>query len=103
MLLSTIFAIVVDTHFVLWNWAVITNIQHWADWIETYPSLDFSHSILAPDGFLEGYRITADGFPVVQALFEPLGVVAACTAIVNILLSRRRDADWAGQNRNTKE
>lgn len=81
---------------------MITNIQRWADWIETYPSLDFSHAISAPDGFLEGYRITADGFPVVQALLEPLGIVAACTAAVNIVMGKERNTDWAERNRIVK-
>jgi len=31
---------------------------------------------------LQGYRITADGFPIAQAVIEPFGVVLAIAGVV---------------------
>jgi hypothetical protein len=52
------------------------------DWARTF---DFNDNLVIQGGgggFLQGYRTTVDGFPIIQALFEPLGVVLACAGMV---------------------
>ncbi|KAF2187522.1 hypothetical protein K469DRAFT_685985 [Zopfia rhizophila CBS 207.26] len=101
-LLSTMFRVVVATHFVLWNWKVVTDILRWFTWIDTYPTLGPTQRITALDGFLVGYRMTVDGFPVVQAVLEPLGIVLACVATLRVMWIRRSDMDRAMQNEAAK-
>jgi hypothetical protein len=54
-----------------------------------YTPIDgFPIRIMPAPGFSEGYRTTVNGFPIAQALLEPLGVVVACAMVV--LCIRRR-------------
>lgn len=64
--------------------------DRWDAFVASYTSLNIVQSIIIPDGFLRGYRTTVNGFPVVQAVLEFLGVILACAAIVHLLRLRRR-------------
>lgn len=66
----------------MWNWKVVTNIRASVNWFDLYPTTVGISDIIIPDGFLEGYRVTVDGFLVMQVVLEPLGIVLACAAIV---------------------
>jgi hypothetical protein len=67
---------------VLNNWNVVADENRWLDWIVLFDYDDASYTYSSPgDIFLEGYRSTVTGFPVVQALFEPLGIVLAAAAM----------------------
>ena len=82
LLLSALLQAVVSLHFVLHNNGVITDIDAWYDFIAQYPrQASVFDAIVPPEGFLAGYRVTVDGFPVVWAVLWPLGVVAACAAL----------------------
>ena len=70
-------------HFVYWNWAVVTDFEPWGRFFLSYPeTTSVRDEIVPPDGFLQGYRITADGFPIAQAVIEPFGVVLAIAGVV---------------------
>jgi hypothetical protein len=45
------------------------------------------------DGYLDGYRTPVNGFPVVQALIEPLGTLVACIALAYLLLARKKSEE----------
>jgi hypothetical protein len=70
--------VVVATRFVLWNWSMVIDTQQWERWANS------------SDIFLEGYRTTADRFPIIQAVIEPLGLLLAFAAVV-ILTQANRD------------
>jgi hypothetical protein len=61
---------------------VISDFKAWADWVALYPETISFVNIVPPDGFLAGYRVTSRGFPVVQAVIEPLGIVLAGFGVV---------------------
>src|SRR5687767_14254627 len=82
LFLSTLFRVIVVTQFVLWNWSIVTDVDQWEKFIDSYPPNELPDPIVPPDSFLQGYRQTVDGFPVVQAVIEPLGVVFAAAALV---------------------
>lgn len=86
MLISTFFTLIVTAHFVFWNFGVITDSAQWFAFIFDYDQEEdpagFFPDYIPPDGFLPKYRVTADGFPVVQAVIQPLGVVVACASDV---------------------
>jgi hypothetical protein len=43
--------------------------------------------------FLEGYRTTVTGFPVIQALFEPFGTVLAAASMAIWWRKRKSNAE----------
>ena len=87
LVVSTLFRVIVAAHYVLWNWDVMTTVAEWSRFLAEYPGVsDGSWNIVAPLGFLPSYRMTVDGFAVVQAVFEPLGPVLACAVVVKLLL-----------------
>lgn len=91
LFIYSVFRTIVSTHFILHNWSVITDLGKWNAFIAQYSNLDFLKKIIIPEGFLKGYRTTVNGFPVVQAVLEFLGVIIACTAITYLLVLRRRE------------
>ncbi|KAK4211622.1 hypothetical protein QBC37DRAFT_389539 [Rhypophila decipiens] len=95
MYLSTLFALVVSAHFVHHNFGVITEAGNWFDFIlsygETEPDYYGLTDYIPPEGFLTGYRTTVDGFPVVQAVLWPLGVVLACIAAVSLVRAEAKE------------
>lgn len=91
LFIYSVFRTIVSTHFILHNWPVITDQSKWIAFIAQYPNIDFLKKIIIPEGFLKGYRTTVNGFPVVQAVLEFLGVIIACTAITYLLVLRRRE------------
>ena len=95
LLLSTILDLVVSAHYVAWNWRVIRSLTQWASFIATYESTDVLQPIVAPDGFLPAYRVAVDGFPVVRAVLEPLGIVLACACAVYVARAEAKRAKRA--------
>lgn len=95
LILTSLFRVIVATHYVLWNWSIVSDFTRWLVWADTF---EFDDNMIIQGGgggFLEGYRTTVTGFPVVQAVFEPLGVVLACLGMV--LWWKRRLANQAIQ------
>lgn len=86
LLLTTLFRLVIVVHYVFHNWKVVTDTTAWANWARSYL---FAESV-SPDGFLEGYRTTVHGFPVVQAVLEPLGVVLTCAAVIFLMRAENK-------------
>jgi len=85
MLLSTLFTLIVTAHFVSWNFGVVTDPAQWFAFIFEYEREEDGFGIpdyLPPDGFLPKYRVAVDGFLLVQAIIQPLGIVVACAAAV---------------------
>jgi len=81
--------------------------SRWLEWVETYTLNSRTALYSNGDGsFLRGYHKTANGFPIIQALFEPLGIVIAASAIVIWWRKRRayiapviethQDNQWKG-------
>ncbi|KAF2004459.1 hypothetical protein P154DRAFT_519329, partial [Amniculicola lignicola CBS 123094] len=103
LLLSTLFRVVVATAFVLPNWRVVSNTDKWVEWIveyfPNYDPLNWTPDVVPqiPEKFLEGYRLTANGFPIAQALLEPLGIVLAAAAVVYVAVVRERRANTTYQ------
>ena len=85
MLLSTLFMLIVTAYFVFWNFGVVTDTAQWYAFIFGYDQEEDGFGFpdyIPPDGFLPKYRFTVDGYPVVQAVIQPLGIVVACAAAV---------------------
>lgn len=83
LFLSTLFRVIVATHYVLWNLNIVADPQHWLAWYYTFNLNEKGYTYSrVDDGFVEGYRTTVDEFPVVQAVFEPLGVVMAAAMVI---------------------
>lgn len=92
LLLSTLFQLVVSVHYVLHNWKVISSVKAWSDFIASYPRRpSVLTPIVPPAGFLEGYRVTGNGFPVVKAVLIPFGIVVACVACTWLNKGRHKE------------
>lgn len=65
----------VDTRYVFWNWKVVTNDSRWLEWFDEV--VGNFYTVPRPDTWLHGYRVTARGFPVVEAVVEAAGKVLA--------------------------
>ncbi|KAF2871935.1 hypothetical protein BDV95DRAFT_570954 [Massariosphaeria phaeospora] len=83
LILSTLFRVIIATHYVLWNWSIFNDFSRWVDWIDTYTYDENLIPITVGTGFVEGYRTTVNGFPIVEALLQPLGIVLACAAMAH--------------------
>ena len=97
LLLTTLFRLIVVAHFVYWNWMMMTSFEQWGRFFLEYPGRDGPlDDVVPPDGFLPGYRTTAMGFPIIQAFFEPFGVILAITGVVLVGMAemgaRRKEA-----------
>lgn len=104
LLLSTLFQLVVAVHYVMHNWTVINSFLAWTKFIDAYPKrATVFQSIVPPDGFLEGYRITANGFPVAKAVLVPFGIVVACAALSWLHHGRSKKNYAAEQNGNGEQ
>ncbi|KAL2203575.1 hypothetical protein CC79DRAFT_1371626 [Sarocladium strictum] len=91
LLLSTLFRIIISAHWMLPNWAIITNLQLWDDWLAYFPDTDEAEDMVRmPSYWLDGYRTTVDGYPVLQVVFEQIGPVVACLFIVLSMAAERR-------------
>lgn len=83
LFLTSLFRVIIVTHYVLHNWNIVADFRRWVTWIDEFTFDAEGVFILSgAEGFLEGYRTTVQGFPIIQALFEPLGIVLACAAMV---------------------
>ncbi|KAK3370636.1 hypothetical protein B0H63DRAFT_487339, partial [Podospora didyma] len=92
LVLTTLFNIIIDGYYLLWNWGIISSSSQWASFISEYPTpTDIFTSIVPPNGFLPAYRVAVGGFPVVRAVLEPFGVVLACAAITVLVWAEARD------------
>ncbi|KAF2746612.1 hypothetical protein M011DRAFT_74361 [Sporormia fimetaria CBS 119925] len=93
LLLTTLFRVVVSTHYILHNWNKVQDVNYWYNTLELTAfdwetGFDFSKW---PQTFVEGYRFTPNGFPIVQAVLEPLGIVISIAAMVSWYKARHRD------------
>lgn len=99
LLLNSLFTAIVATHYVLWNWNVVSDFSRFINWSDTFTYektvYGFDSIVGGGDGFVEGWRVAVDGFPIIQAVFEPLGIVLACVGVVWWL--RRKAKGQAGQ------
>jgi hypothetical protein len=85
LLLTTLFQLIVTAAFVYPNWKVVTDYSRWEEWDEV-------NALNEPfDGFLNGYRETVNGFSVVQAVFEPLGLIVACAALLYFAVIEKQE------------
>lgn len=101
MILATVFQLIVTAAFVLPNWAVVTSEREWRLWLETGANEDAEVGQLMT-GFLPGYRKTINGFPVVQAVILPLGVVIACVAMFFFKQAENKAVEHAGSREEDK-
>ncbi len=90
LVLATLFQLIVTAAFILPNWKVITSGRQWRQWSDENEDTP-SGEVLA--GFLNDYRTTVNGFPVIQAVILPLGLIIACIAMVMYVGNQGKEAE----------
>ncbi|KAF2105923.1 hypothetical protein BDV96DRAFT_655197 [Lophiotrema nucula] len=96
LIFPTLFRVIISTHYVLPNWKAVTTPEQWMDWINSKDVEEDQFGFENYSGgnlFLRGWRMTVDGFPIAQALLEPLGIVIACAGMVLWWRSRSKAVD----------
>jgi hypothetical protein len=86
LILATLFQLIITAAFILPNWRVITSGGQWRQWSDENEDTA-SGDVL--EGFLNNYRTTVNGFPVVQAVILPFGIIVACIAMTFYARSER--------------
>ncbi|RPA77592.1 hypothetical protein BJ508DRAFT_417020 [Ascobolus immersus RN42] len=87
LLWTVLFNAIVSTHYGLHNWKVLNSTWEWWGYFTRYIAASQAATSDASGVFLEGYRRTPEGFQIIQAVLQPLGVVLALGAVT--YLARR--------------
>lgn len=65
---------------------VLRDEDKWKAWMSAFRSSNNVYGLdegeYAPSSFISGYRATVEGFPVIQAFLEPMGIILACASLV---------------------
>jgi hypothetical protein len=75
--MTTIFRLVIAIHYILYNWNIMTKNAELL--LKVRLPQEYRQHML---GFVAGYRFPVNGFSIVQATLEPLGVVVACVIML---------------------
>jgi hypothetical protein len=101
--LATLFQVIVTAHYIFNNWKVINDLFAWSRFFSRYLEQErVFDSIIPPSGFLAGYRITITGFPVVQAILVPLGIVMAAASVAYLALQEAKEATTHAVDHSTE-
>jgi hypothetical protein len=79
---TTLFRVIISTHYVLHNWNAVGDPSLWVQWLDEYTMDEIGLAETGPGTFLPGYRTVVSGFWIVHAVFGPLGVVLAVLGMV---------------------
>lgn len=81
LLPTVILRVIISTAFVLRNWNVLTEVEKDIESRFTADAYDLSYRGEDFGRIYVRYNVTGPGFPITQAIIEPLGVVVECTAV----------------------